>query len=737
MIRNVNEIFEWTIEKVSQLRLRPGGGIDDTRLDTKNMNLGGLVSLLKNNDIIMAIGVVIIVVMMIIPLPPMLLDILLTLNISLSIIILLVCLFVKEPLEYSSFPIILLIATIFRLGLNISSTRLILLYGSAGEVIHSFGQFVVGGNYIVGFIIFILLVVINFMVITGGATRVAEVSARFTLDSMPGKQLSIDADLNSGLINEEQAKARRRKLEREADFYGTMDGASKFVKGDATAGIIITVVNIFAGIVIGVWQLKMDIMSSLSTYTILTVGDGLVSQLPALLISFSTGLIVSRASGQEESLSDDIKKEMFSNPIVLSIVSVLLILMGLVPGMPTVPFIIVAIGLGWMAFKKNKLDEEKKVEAEKEQKEEKINEGKVSKKKKKATRESVMELLNVETIEMEIGYRLVPLLDVEQGGDLLERIAQIRRQTALDLGIVLPSIRVRDNLQLSPNSYQIKLKGVPIEVGEVYPDRTLAMNSGGSDNDLSVNGISAIEPAFGLPAIWVEEADREMVETYGYTVVSPSAVISTHLTEVIKKNAAEIVSRADVQQLIENLKKEVSEEYVSDLMKDINAAEVQQILYNLLKERVSVRDLKTILEVISLQSRVSKNADYLTEQVRQALARSICKQNLADTGELLAVTLAPDVENTIAQGVSPDGTSLTLDPEFTRKLLDTLNYELEKAITSSGSQPVLLCSSPIRLPFRRLIERTYPQIAVMSYNEISNNVKAKSIGVVRIMQSKV
>lgn len=706
----------------------------------RKMNLGALASFLKNNDIIMAIGIVVIVAMMIIPLPPMLLDILLTLNISLSVIILLVCLFIKEPLEYSSFPIILLVATIFRLGLNVSSTRLILLHGAAGEVINSFGQFVVGGNYIVGFIIFILLVVINFMVITGGATRVAEVSARFTLDSMPGKQLSIDADLNSGLINEDQAKQRRRKLEREADFYGTMDGASKFVKGDATAGIIITVVNIFAGIIIGLWQMKMDIMTALNTFTILTVGDGLVSQLPALLISFSTGLIVSRASGQDDSLSDDIKKEMFSNPIVLAIVSVLLFLLGMVPGMPTLPFMCVAVGLGWLAYSKNKALTAKKAEEEKAKEEAQKQEGKagkINKKKKKATRESVMELLNVETIEMEIGYRLVPLLDVEQGGDLLERIAQIRRQTALDLGIVLPSIRVRDNLQLPPNNYQIKLKGVPIESGEVYPDRSLAMNAGGAGNDLGLNGISAIEPAFGLPALWLDEKDKEIAENAGYTVVSPSAVISTHLTEVIKKNAAEIVSRADIQQLIDNLKKEVSEDYVSDLMKDLSVAEVQQIIVNLLKERVSVRDLKTILEVLSLQSRVSKNADYLTEQVRQALSRSICKQNLADTGELLAVTLAPEVENTIAQGVGPDGSSLTLDPDFTRRMLDNLNSELERAISSSGNQPVLLCSSPIRLPFRRLIERTYPQIAVMSYNEISNNVKAKSIGVIRVTPARV
>lgn len=685
----------------------------------------------------MAVGLVIIIAMMIIPLPPMLLDILLTLNISLSVIILLVCLFIKEPLEYSSFPIILLIATIFRLGLNVSSTRLILLEGAAGEVINSFGQFVVGGNYVVGFIIFVILVIINFMVITGGATRVAEVSARFTLDSMPGKQLSIDADLNAGLINEEQAKARRRKLEREADFYGTMDGASKFVKGDATAGIIITVINIFGGFIIGMWQLKLDLLTALSTYTILTVGDGLVSQLPALLISFSTGLIVSRASGQDNSLSADIINEMFTNPMVLGIVSGLLLVLGLVPGMPTIPFTIVAMTIGWLAYNKKKEADKKAEIAKKAEAETKNLENRVGKKKKKASRESVMELLNVETIEMEIGYRLVPLLDAEQGGDLLERIAQIRRQTALDLGIVLPSIRVRDNLQLPPNTYQIKLKGVPIENGEVYPERSLAMNAAGTDNDLGINGISAIEPAFGLPALWIEEKDKEIAETYGYTVVSPSAVISTHLTEVIKKNASEILTRSDVQQLLENLKKEVSEDYVNDLLKDTSVGEIQQVMQNLLKERVSVRDLKTILEVTSVQSKVSRNTDYLTEQVRSALARGICKQNLSDTGELLAVTLSPDAENTIAQGLSPDGNSLTLDPDFTRRLLDSLNYELEKAITSTGSQPVILCSSPIRLPFRRLIERTYPQIAVMSYNEISNNVKAKSVGVVKAAPAKV
>lgn len=700
------------------------------------MDLNKLAFLLKNNDIVLAIGLVTIIAMMVLPIPPGILDVLLTINISFSVVILLVCLYTKEPLDYSTFPTILLIATLFRLGLNVSATRLILLHGEAGHVISSFGQFVVGGNYVVGFVIFTILVIINFMVITGGATRVAEVSARFTLDSLPGKQMSIDADLNSGLINEEEAKARRRKIERETNFYGTMDGASKFVKGDATAGIIITIINIIGGFIIGMVQLKMSAITSLSTYTILTVGDGLVSQIPALLISTATGLIVSRASGQEASLSEDIGKEMFSDPRVLGVVSGLLSFMAVVPGMPTLPFLTVGLIFGSVAYFKY-VNKKKKAEEDQKQKEEASKVEKLGKRKKKATRESVLELLSVETIEIEVGYRLVPLLNVEQGGDLLERIAQIRRQTALEMGIVLPSIRVRDNLQLSPNTYQIKLKGVAIEAGEVYADRSLAMNSFGTDEEINIKGIKAIEPAFGLPALWIEEKDKDLAETHGYTVVSPSAVISTHLTEIIKKNAAEILSRADVQQLVDNLKKEVTEDYVADLMKELSAADVQLVMQNLLRERVPVRDLKTILETLSLQIKSSKNPDFLTEQTRRALARSICKQNLADTGELLAITLSPDCENTIAQGVSPDGQNLTLDPDFTRRLMDNLNYELEKAISSTGNQPVILCSSPIRLAFRRLIERTYPQITVMSYNEITPSTKAKSVGVVRIDMAAV
>ena len=668
--------------------------------------------------------------MMVIPMPPQLLDLLLTINISLSVLILLVCLYTKEPLDYSSFPTILLVATLFRLGLNVTSTRLILLEANAGSVIESFGQFVIGGNYVVGFVIFVILVIINFMVITGGAGRVAEVSARFTLDSMPGKQLSIDADLNSGLIDEKEAKLRRKKLEREADFYGTMDGASKFVKGDATAGIIITVINIVGGLIIGILQLKMAPATALSTYTILTVGDGLVSQIPALIISTATGLIISRASGSDRSLSEDIGLEMFSNPKVLFIVSGLLFFMGIVPGMPTIPFLLVSAASGWYGWNKHKEIQKKEIEDLKAQEDAKKAQ-KLGKKRKKATRESVLELLNVETLEIEIGYRLVSLLDPEKGGDLLDRIAQIRRQSALDLGIVLPSIRVRDNLQLPPNTYQVKLKGVSIESGEVYPERSLAMNSMGGAEDPNIKGINTIEPAFKLPAIWIEEKDKEYAETVGYTVVSPSAVISTHLTEIIRKNASEIITRADVQQLIDNLKKEVSDEYVNDLMKEISTADVQQIIQNLLKECVSIRDLKTILETMSLQARTNKNHNALTEYCRQALARNICKQNLADTGELLAITLSQDVEQQIAQGVNPDGESLTLNPDFVKKLMDSLNLEFTKAVQQTGNRPVILCSSPIRLIFRRLIERTYTQIVIMSYNEVTNNTKAKSIGTIR------
>jgi len=694
------------------------------------VNFRKFSQLIQNNDIALAIGVVLIVAMMVIPLPAPLLDILLIFNISLSVIILLVCLYVKEPLEYSSFPTTLLISTLFRLGLNVSSTRLILLHAHAGEVISSFGQVAVGGNYVVGVVVFTILVIINFMVITGGATRVAEVAARFTLDSMPGKQLSIDSDLNAGLISEDEAKSRRKKVEREADFYGTMDGASKFVKGDASASIVITVVNIVGGLIVGIWQQGMDFMTALSTFTILTVGEGLVSQLPALFISTATGLIVSRAGGQDSSLSADMNKEMFSDPRILYVVAGLLFLIGVVPGFPTIPFVGFAAVIGYYAMSKEKEKQEIKTKAVQKKVMEEKEASKPQNAKKKGSREDVMELLSVEAMEIEIGYRLVSLLDAERNGDLLDRISQIRRQTALDLGIVLPSIRVRDNLQLAPNTYQIKLRGISVESGEVYPEKLLAMNASNMAEEIGIRGINAIEPAFGLPALWISELDRELAELNGFTVVTPSAVISTHLTEVIKKNAAEILTRADVKSLVENIKKD-NEEVIDQLMKDVSYSEIQIVMQNLLRERVSVRDLQSILESVSTHSKINKNSDYVTEQCRMALARSICKQNMTDSGDLLAVTLSPDVENTIAAGLSTDGQNLSLDPNFTRTMIDNLNREIENVLTQTGNQPVILCSSPIRMAFRRLIERTYPQISVISYNEIPPNINARSVGVVR------
>ena len=692
-----------------------------------------LKDLFKDSDVLLAIGLIIIVAMMVIPLPSMLLDILLTVNISLSAIILLICLYTTEPLKYSSFPTILLVSTLFRLGLNVSSTRLILLYGDAGEVISAFGNFVIGGNYVVGTVIFIILVTINFMVITAGAGRVAEVAARFTLDAMPGKQLSIDADLNAGLIDESEAKTRRRKIEREADFYGTMDGASKFVKGDATAGMVITFINIVGGLIIGMWQQGMDFMSALSTFTILTVGDGLVSQLPALIISTATGLLVSRASGQDNPLSKDIEEEMFTDERVLAVVSGFLFLLGAMPGLPTIPFFLIAGATGALTFVRMKQKKEKKEKEKEEEKEKQKEEKALGSKRKKDSKEGVLELLNIERMEIEIGYRLVPLLDIEQGGDLLERISQIRKQTAMDLGIVLPSIRVRDNLQLSPNTYQIKLKGVGVETGEVYPERFLSMNAGAGDDDPNLKGIKAVEPAFGLPALWIDDKDKEYAESAGYTVVSPSAVVSTHLTEIIKKHCWEILTRSDIQALFENLKQHC-EELVDDITKSSNISmpEIQVILQNLLKERVPIRDLQSILETISTYSKVNTNTDFLAEQCRMALARTICKQNLNDYGELVAITLMPDIENAIAAGISQDGKNLSLDPNFTRELIDNLNTEIEKTLTTYGCQPVILCSGPIRIAFKRLIDRTFPQISVMSYNEIVPNVNAKSVGMVRV-----
>jgi len=689
----------------------------------------GWKRLLQHNDIVLAVGVILIITMMLIPLPPLLLDILLTINIAMSVTILLVTLYTRETLEYSTFPTILLFSTLFRLGLNVSTTRLILLHGEAGAVVHAFGNFVIGGNFVVGLLLFIILVIINFIVITNGAGRVAEVAARFTLDAMPGKQLSIDAELNAGSIDEKTARKRRQDIQREADFYGTMDGASKFVKGDAIAAIIITVVNIVGGLIIGVLQMNMPLDKAAATFTTLSVGDGLVSQLPALIISAATGILVTRVNDTEQSLGDEIGGQMFQNPKVMGIMGGLMLLMGVTPGLPNLPFLIIgaiSVGVSYYLVRNKKENDQRKQQEEQQAKNTAV------KKQKASTTENVLDLLAVDTLELEIGYRLVPLIEADSGGDLLERISQIRRQIATELGFVLPSVRVRDNLQLPPNRYNIKLRGITIENGEVQADLWLAMST---DPDITepIPGIETKEPAFGLPALWIGQEEKEQAEVAGYTVVSASAVVSTHLTEVIRKNAADILSRADVQNLLSNVKK-ANETLVTDLIPDtLNEADIQVILQNLLREKVSVRDMVTVLETLSYHCRVSKDSDYLTEQVRMGLSRSICKQfTNTDTGELPVVTLDPGVEEQLAQGLSQDGHVLAVGPAFTQKLFAALNKEIERVMNNTGHQPVLLCNARLRLPFRRMIERLLPQIAVLSYNEIGPSTKVTALGSVRV-----
>jgi flagellar biosynthesis protein FlhA len=689
----------------------------------------GWKDLLRYNDVVLAVVIVLIVAMMLLPIPAVVLDFLLTLNIALAITILLVTLYTQEPLQYSTFPTILLMSTLFRLGLNVSSTRLILLHGEAGQVIHAFGTFVIGGNYVVGILIFIILIAINFIVITSGATRISEVSARFTLDAMPGKQISIDADLNAGLIDNTEAKRRRKMIQKEADFYGTMDGAGKFIRGDAIAAIIITVVNIVGGLIIGVLQQKMSIVEAATVFTTLTVGEGIVAQIPALIISTATGLLVTRTSADQDlSLGSGIAGQMFKNPKVNGIMGALLLSLGLIPGLPNLPFLVVGgIGVGMSVFHHKRMQRE---ELEIDQKEKAAVQQ--TKTRKRASADSMLDLLSVETLELEIGYRLVPLIEADNGGDLLERIAQIRRQVALEFGFVLPSVRVRDNLQLAPNQYNIKLRGVMIDSGEVMSDMWLAMNTD-PENTEPIQGIATKEPAFGLPALWIYEDQKEEAEACGYTIVNASAVVSTHLTELIKRYASEILSRSDTHTLLENLKK-TAEPLVTDLIPDsITEAELHVVLQNLLREKVSIRDLVVILESLSYHTRVSKDSDYLTEQCRMALSRSICKQyQNPETGELPSITLSPDVEEQLSNGLSEDGKMFSLSPVFVQNFIGSMNKEIERVVSSIGVQPVVLCGSRVRLPVKRLIDRSLPQIGVISYNEVGPSVRATAVGMVRL-----
>jgi len=669
---------------------------------------------------ILPIGIVGIILMIIIPLPSGMLDVMLTLNIALSVVIFLITMYIKEPLEFSVFPSMLLITTLFRTSLNFSSTRLILGKGDAGKVVDTFGNFVTGGNMAVGIVMFLILVVVQFMVITKGSERVAEVGARFTLDAMPGKQMAIDADLNSGLINDQQAKERRKKVQREADFYGAMDGASKFVKGDAIAGIIITIINISAGFLIGMLQMKLSAGEAASKFMILTIGDGLVNQVPALFISVASGMIVTRAAS-ESNLGTDIGKQLFSQPKALYFTSVVLIILSFI-GLPPVPNIILAIVFAFVAYTIQK--NLKESEHEDEIKAQDIEVEEIRKP------ENVMTLLQVDPIELEFGYGIIPLADANQGGDLLDRVVMIRRQCALDLGMIVPVIRLRDNIQLKPNDYIIKIKGIEVAKGEIMFDHYMAMNPGTADIEL--DGIKTIEPAFGLPAVWITEDQKERAEMLGYTVVDPPSIIATHLTEIVKSSAHELLGRQDIQKLVDNLRESYPALVDEVVPKMLSIGEMQKVLANLLKENVSIRDMVTIMETLADYAPMTKDPDMLTEYVRQALRRSITKRFITNN-KAKVITLDAALEQSIMDAVQQTeyGAYLNLDPQRIQDIYNSLSKEIQK-FSNIGEQPLVLASPVVRIYFKKLTEQVAPGLTVLSYNELDPSVEVQSIGVVRL-----
>jgi len=677
---------------------------------------------MKFGEIAIALVVILVILLIIIPLSPLLLDTLLVFNITLSLVILLLTLYIKEPLQFSVFPSMLLLTTLFRLGLNISSTRLILgNNGEAGEVIKTFGSFVIQGNVVVGFIIFLIILVMQFIVITKGAERVAEVAARFTLDAMPGKQMAIDADLNSGLIDEKAAKARRLKIQRESDFYGAMDGASKFVKGDAIVGIIITVINSVGGIIIGLVQGGMTFDKVVEVYTLATVGDGLVSQLPALLISTATGVIVTRAAS-ENNMSQDVTRQLFSQPVVLTISGGVLLALSLIPGLPKIPMWALAgllLYLGYVLNRSRIRQQDTAVEEKREQEADQFRKP-----------ESVVSLLEVDPVEMEFGYSLIPLVDASQGGDFLDRVVMIRRQCALELGMIIPVVRLRDNIQINPNEYVIKIKGEEVARGEVLMDHLLAMDPGTAEGELE--GIDTVEPAFGLPAKWIRKELREEAEMAGYTTVDPPSVIATHLTEIFKMYGYELLGRQEVQTLIDHVAKSHPSLVEEVVPKILSVGEVQKVLANLLKEGVPIRDMVTILETLGDYGGLTKDPDMLTEYVRQNLKRTITRKFVGEK-QVRVVTLDPELEQMIMDSVrqTDHGSYLSLDPEKIQDILRNLMAELKK-LTSLGLQPIVLSSPVVRIYFKKLTEQVAPDLTVLSYNELEQSVQIQSVGMVSI-----
>ena len=689
----------------------------------------GLLARLKffnqNSELTLAISLIVIVFVMMVPISPIILDFFLVISIASSIGVLLLSVYAKKPLDFSTFPTILLVTTFLRLSLNVASTRNILIDGAdvgtkaAGGIIEAFGEFVVGGNYAVGLIIFSILVVINFIVITKGAGRVAEVSARFTLDAMPGKQMAIDADLNAGLIDEKEAKRRRAEVAQEADFYGSMDGASKFVRGDAIAGILITIINIIGGIIIGVAQQDMSFQDAARIFTLLTVGDGLVAQIPAIVISLAAGIITTRSSN-DKALGKQFTDEVSVHPRVFYITASVLTLFGVVPGFPAIPFLFMGLAIGFVGFRieKNKelLDANTKSDAVKQLKE---------------NGETLESLLPVELVQLEVGYGLVSIVDASQNGDLLERISHIRKQFTVDWGLIIPSVRIKDNLELKPGGYSIKLKGIEIAKGEMMVDHLLAMDPGTVIQPL--DGVETKEPVFGLPAIWITSDLKDEAQYSGYTVVDLSTVIATHLTEVLKGHLHELLGRQELVRLLDHFKEE-NPKIVSDLIPDIlPIGTVLKVMQNLLKEGVGIRDFRTILETLADFGSTQKDSDLLTEQVRQSLYRSISEKIKSNQGDIPLFTLDRSVEESIARAIVPgaDASQLALDPKITQTILASLNEKIEEA-TSAGEKMVVLCSPIIRRHFKRMTEKFIPNLIVVSHNELSPEVNIRSLGTVRL-----
>ena len=673
-------------------------------------------------DLSVLLSVILIVAMLIIPFPPWLLSVLIMVNISIALLVLLNTMNMTEPLQFSVFPSLLLLLTLFRLGLNVSTTRSILSKGEAGGVVETFGTFVVGGNVVVGMVVFLILIIIQFVVITKGSERVSEVAARFTLDAMPGKQMSIDADLNAGMISEQQARERREKVSREADFYGAMDGASKFVKGDAIAGIIIVLINLIFGIVIGMTQQGLGIADAAQKYSLLTVGDGIVSQIPALLISTATGIMVTRAAS-DGNLGVDITSQLLAYPKMLYVGAGTIFLLGLFTPIHDLLTIPIAALMAFGGYSFSRVPEPDKQQLQEMEEDIQMDEMK--------SPESVVNLLNVDPIEFEFGYGLIPLADANQGGDLLDRIVMIRRQLAIELGLVIPVVRIRDNIQLQPNEYRLKIKGNEMARGELLLDHYLAMSPGIDDD--SVEGIDTIEPSFGLPAKWITEEMKEQAEIFGYTVVDPPSVVSTHITEVIKANAHELLGRQETKQLIDHLRESYPILVEEATPNPLSVGEIQKVLGKLLRENVSIRNLPIIFETLADYGKVTTDTDILAEYVRQALARQITTQYSRNGETLKVITLSGRVEKVVAEGVqqTEHGNYLSLDPAVSQGILESVANQVEQ-LSIMEQTPIILCSPAVRMYVRQLTERYFAQIPVLSYNELEANVEVQSVGVVNV-----